>query len=269
MRNAPMPLRGDGAPPLYYRVKSVLEERIQLGELAPRSQLPSEPELCKEFGVSRGTVREALRELVTAGLVERHHGKGSFVSAKLPIVPPPLRYTGLLEDLYDQVSKVEVRSVKIDVAAGPPAILGALGLKPGTPLTIVRRDRHLDDQPFAYTINFLPTAIGERIDPAALRKYPLLRLLEERLRIKIALAEQCMRATLADADTAARLAVPIASPIMVAERLYFAPGGKPLYVAHSFYRADRYQFTIHLKRYRKAGKWRWDYQESKGSGAKT
>lgn len=268
IKNTPPPLRADGAPPLYHQVKSVLEERIHLGSLPPRSQLPSEPELCKEFGVSRGTVREALRELVDAGLVERHHGKGSFVSSQPPINPPPLKYTGLLEDLYDQVTKVEVRSVEIDVAAGPPAVLRALALDPGTPLTIVRRDRHLDDLPFAYTINFLPTAIGARIDPTALRKYPLLRLLEERLHVEIASAEQSMRATLADADTASRLTVPIASPIMLAERLYFAPGGKPLYMAHSFYRADRYQFAIHLKRYRKKGEWRWDYQASKGSGGK-
>ena len=51
--NSPTALRAEGAPPLYYQVKSVLEERIQLGSLPPRSQLPSEPALCREFGVSR------------------------------------------------------------------------------------------------------------------------------------------------------------------------------------------------------------------------
>jgi len=265
-RKSPATLRAEGAPPLYYQVKSVLEERIQLGSLPPRSQLPSEPELCREFGVSRGTVREALRELVAAGLVERYHGKGSFVTAEPPVNPQPLKYTGLLEDLYDQVTKVKVQSVEVSVVTGPPAVLQSLSLEPGAHLTVVRRDRHLDDQPFAYTINFLPTSIGELIDQSALRKFPLLRLLEERLHIEIASAEQSMRATLADAEVAARLSVPIASPIMFAERVYFAPGSKPLYMAHSFYRADRYQFTIHLKRYRKEGRWRWDYQKAKTSG---
>ncbi len=263
MRSNLIASRAEGAPPLYYRVKSLLEERIRSGSLAPRSQLPSEPDLCEEFGVSRGTVREALRELVAAGLVERHHGKGSFVSPEPAFSPPPMKYTGLLEDLYDQVTKVEVRSVEIDVRVGPPAVLHALALDPGTSLTVVRRDRHLDNQPFAYTVNFLPTDIGARIDPAALRKYPLLRVLEESLGIEIDSAEQSMRATLADADAASRLAVPIASPLMFAERLYFAHRGKPLYIAQSFYRADRYQFTVRLKRYRKEGQWRWDYQKTR------
>jgi GntR family transcriptional regulator len=263
MRNSPIAPRSENASPLYYRVKSVLEERIRSGRLAPGSQLPSESDLCTEFGVSRGTVREALRELVVSGLVDRHHGKGSFVSSEPIFVSPPMKYTGLLEDLYDQVTKVEVRSVQIDVAPGPPAVLRALALDPGTPLTIVRRDRNLDKQPFAYTINFLPTDIGERIDAPALRKYPLLRVLEQNLGIKIDSADQSIRATLAEAEITKRLSVPFASPLMFAERLYFASRSKPLYIAQSFYRADRYLFTVRLKRYREEGQWRWDYQKSR------
>jgi GntR family transcriptional regulator len=263
MRNSPIASRAENASPLYYRVKSVIEERIRSGRLAAGSQLPSESDLCEEFGVSRGTVREALRELVASGLVDRHHGKGSFVSSEPVFGSPPMKYTGLLEDLYDQVTKVEVRSVEIDVAAGPPAVLRALALDPGTRLTIVRRDRHLDNQPFAYTVNFLPTDIGARINPSVLRKYPLLRVIEQNLGIKIDSAEQSMRATLADAEVAKRLSVPFASPLMFAERLYFARRGKPLYIAQSFYRADRYQFTVRLKRYREEGQWRWDYQKSR------
>lgn len=256
--------RASGEPPLYYRVKSLLEERIRSGKLAPRSQLPSELELCQEFGVSRGTIREALRELVAAGLVQRLQGKGSFVSPSPTFSPPPLKYTGLLEDLYDQVTKVDVRSVEVEVRVGPAEVLRALKLEPGTAVTVVKRDRHLDGQPFAYTINYLPTDIGSRIDPPRLRKYPLLRVLEENLGIEIDSAEQSMRATLADAAAAARLGVPIASPLMFAERLYFARRGNPLYIANSLYRADRYQFTVHLKRYRKEGQWRWDYRTSEG-----
>jgi GntR family transcriptional regulator len=261
--NYPTASRVEDASPLYYRVKSVLEERIRSGRLTPSSQLPSEMELCEEFGVSRGTIREALRELVAAGLVDRRHGKGSFVSSEPAFGPAPIKYTGLLEDLYDQVTKVEVRSVEIDVEPAPPTILRALALDPGTLLTVVRRDRHLDNQPFAYTVNFLPTEIGAQIYVSALRKYPLLRLLEEKLGIKIDSAEQSMRATIADAEVAKRLAVPFASPLMFAERLYFVRHNRPLYIAQSFYRADRYQFTVRLKRYREEGQWRWDYQKSR------
>ncbi len=256
------PSRSESALPLYFRVMSVLEARIHSGELRPQMRLPSEGDLAREFGVSRGTVREALRELETAGLIERHQGKGSFVSDSTGSRPAPIKYTGLLEDLYDQVRKVQVRSVELETTVGPPAILAALQLPDGTPLTVVKRDRHLDGQPFAYTVNFLPTDIGGRIDPATLRREPLLRVLEERLGIEIGSAEQNMQARLADAETARLLGVPLASPVMFAERVYFTQRGKPLQVAHSVYRADRYQFSVHLKRYRKEGRWRWGYQKT-------
>jgi GntR family transcriptional regulator len=264
-KNSQAATLAENALPLYYRIKAVLEERIRSGSLAPRSQLPSESDLCREFGVSRGTVREALRDLVAAGLVERRHGKGSFVSPHPNFAPAPIKYTGLLEDLYEQVRKVTVHAVEIEVASAPAGVLKALELRPGTPLTIVHRERYLDGTPFAYTVNFLPMEIGERIDPVLLRKYPLLRILEEHLHIVIDRAEQSMHATLADAVAARRLVVPFASPVMFAERLYFEKGGKPLQIAQTFYRADRYQFTVGLSRYRKKGQWRWDYQKDTNS----
>jgi len=244
-------LDGD-ALPLYYRIKTVLEERIRSGVLEPGSQLPSEADLCREFGVSRGTVRDAVRELVQSGLVERRHGKGSFVTQDAVLASAPMKFTGLLEDLYDQVRKVQVHAVEIEVGHASSHVLQALGLPPGTTLTIVRRERHLDGAPFAFTINYLPTQIGERIDPTAL---------EEHLCIRIDRAEQTMRATLADADEARRLAIPFASPLMFAERVYFQQGDRPLQIVHSWYRADRYQFSVNLRRYRKEGKWLWDYRK--------
>lgn len=252
---------GGDALPLYYRIKSVLEERIRSGVLEPGSQLPSEADLCREFSVSRGTVRDAMRELVQSGLIERRHGKGSFVTPDPVFASSPMKFSGLLEDLYDQVSKVQARAVEIEVGHAPSHILRTLGLRPGTTLTVVRRERHLDGAPFAFTVNYLPTQIGERIDPKELRARPLLRILEERLGIRIDRAEQAMRATLADADVARRLATPFASPVMFAERVYFQQGDRPLQIAHSWYRADRYQFSVNLRRYRKEGKWLWDYRK--------
>lgn len=252
---------GGDALPLYYRIKSVLEERIRSGVLEPGSQLPSEADLCREFAVSRGTVRDAVRELVQSGLVERRHGKGSFVTLDAVFASAPMKFTGLLEDLYDQVRKVQVRAVEIEVGHASSRVLQALGLPPGATLTIVRRERHLDGAPFAFTVNYLPTQIGERIDPTALRTQPLLRILEEHLGIRIDRAEQTMRATLADADEARRLAIPFASPVMFAERVYFQQGDRPLQIVHSWYRADRYQFSVNLRRYRKEGKWLWDYRK--------
>lgn len=70
--------------PLYRQLKHILERRIRQGGYAPGQQLPTEESLCCEYGVSRITVRHALRELVVQGLVFRKPGNGTFVKHCLP-----------------------------------------------------------------------------------------------------------------------------------------------------------------------------------------
>ena len=66
--------------PLYYQVEHVIRQRIITGEYPPGSQIPSENELSHEMGVSRVTVREALRELVRENMLVKVQGKGTFVA---------------------------------------------------------------------------------------------------------------------------------------------------------------------------------------------
>lgn len=70
--------------PLYVQLKTILSEEIQSGALKPGDAMPSEYTLCKKFGLSRYTVRRALDELVKEGIIERHQGKGTFVSKHTP-----------------------------------------------------------------------------------------------------------------------------------------------------------------------------------------
>jgi GntR family transcriptional regulator len=67
------------AVPLYHQLRELLSEKIESGEWQPGKQLPSEPDLAREFGVSRATVRQAMQLLEQQGLVERIQGKGTFV----------------------------------------------------------------------------------------------------------------------------------------------------------------------------------------------
>jgi len=65
--------------PLYLQISALLTQRILSGELKAGDSLPPEPELCKEFGVARGTIRQALADLETAGYIRRERGRGTFV----------------------------------------------------------------------------------------------------------------------------------------------------------------------------------------------
>jgi DNA-binding LacI/PurR family transcriptional regulator len=69
----------DGGP-LYRRLVEDLRERIRSGRVAPGDRLPAERRLASEHDISLSTVRRALEELATGGLVERRHGAGTFVA---------------------------------------------------------------------------------------------------------------------------------------------------------------------------------------------
>lgn len=74
------PLRRDSGVPLYTQVSEILVQRILNGEWQPGMSLPAEPELCEEFGVARGTLRQALSKLENMGYVRRERGRGTFVA---------------------------------------------------------------------------------------------------------------------------------------------------------------------------------------------
>jgi len=68
--------------PLYHQLSQILREKIEQEEWKEGEQIPTELELCEEFGLSRGTVAQALRELEDEGLVYRKQGRGTFVAEK-------------------------------------------------------------------------------------------------------------------------------------------------------------------------------------------
>lgn len=74
-----MPLDLDGPEPLYRQVADVLAARIADGTYPPRRRIPSETEICEEFGIARPTARSAVHLLRGRGLVETSQGKGTFV----------------------------------------------------------------------------------------------------------------------------------------------------------------------------------------------
>ena len=71
------------ADPMYRQIAEDLRQQIESGELAPGAQLPTELELREQYDASRNTVRDAIKWLITRGLVETRPGQGTFVVEKI------------------------------------------------------------------------------------------------------------------------------------------------------------------------------------------
>lgn len=230
--------------PLYHQVTTILRHRIAQGVYVPGVPLPPENDLCQEFEVSKSTLRQAVGELVQAGLVTRGRGRGTFV------LPDALklsgqRFAGSLADLRQEVERSGVREIEIERSVPlPPRIGEALGL-PEARGTIVRRTRTMDGKPFAFTTNYLPDTYGRLITKAGLRRGSMLELLEQG-GVKVTGAVQSIRAEIAGSDVGRRVELSPDAPVLFAERVMHGAGGEPLEIVQTWYRGDAYEYTVRL-----------------------
>jgi GntR family transcriptional regulator len=251
------PLTREFGLPLYQQIQHLLRHRIGRGEYPAGSKIPSESELCRELGVSRVTVREALRELVRADMLVKVHGKGTFVAADTPHRLATVKYAGFLEDLQERVRKLRVTDVDMRPVPAPPDVATTLGLAAGSEVIRIGRSRHIDDEPFSYTVNYLPVEIGARINPKDLHTVPLLKILQMDLRIPIVRAQETIDAVPADPEVAQRLGIPVLYPVMHMQRIMYTTADRPFEIVETFYRADKYHYSVNLVRVKRKGKWTW------------
>jgi GntR family transcriptional regulator len=251
-------LRKELGVPLYHQIQHLLRHRIHNGQYRPGTQIPSEHELSGELGVSRVTLREALRELVRESLLVKIQGKGTFVNSNPPKRLAPVRYTGFLEDMQERVRKLRVAEVEILQSPASAEVKKALHLDSDTSeVTVIRRLRLIDDEPFSFTQNYLPTEIGVRIKQRDLYSMPLLKILQEDLKIPITRAKETIEAAPADPDTARRLGIPVLYPVLHMTRVMYTTGDKPFELVDIYYRADKYHYSVSMTRVKRKGRWTW------------
>ena len=251
------PLTREFDLPLYQQIHHLLRHRILTGQYAPGSKIPSESELCNDLAVSRVTVREALRALVRADMLVKVHGKGTFVAKDTPRRLQTVKYAGFLEDLQERVLKLTVTDVEMRPVAAAADVAAALGMDTGVELIRIGRLRHIDNDPFSFTVNYLPVAIGNHIRAKDLYSVPLLKILQVDLRIPIVRAQETIDAVPADPEIAQKLGISVLYPVMHMKRIMFTTGNKPFELVETFYRADKYHYSVNLVRVKRKGKWTW------------
>jgi GntR family transcriptional regulator len=142
----------------FQRLQSDLSSLI--ANTTAGERLPSEPDLARSLGVSRATLREAMRTFEAQGLIRRRQGSGTFVVGQMPVLEAGLELLESLETMADRLGlEITVSDLQIEgVAASEDTALG-LGVAVGTRLTRIRRVMREETRPVAYLVDTLPEDI--------------------------------------------------------------------------------------------------------------
>lgn len=231
---------------LYQQVKETLLAEIDAGRLQASDRVPSERELSDQYGMSRMTVRHALTQLVSEGVLYRQQGKGTFV-ARPKIRQKLIGLTSFTEDMASRGMLPGARVLTVQLVTAPYMARHALGLPENAKVIRVERLRLADGEPMALEVVHLPERFSA-VMHQSLEDASLYTLLEQQFGVRVLSATQSIEPALADAALARVLKVREAALLLLLERITFDERGEPVEFVSSHYRADRYRFIVELQR---------------------
>ena len=144
-----MVLDAENPIPLYFQLKTIIESRIAAGEFNPGDKIPSENQLCEDYGVSRTTARQAIAELVNIGKLVRTQGRGTFV-AHLHTDRMLYRLTGFSSDMKKQGFSPSSKVLDFRVLIPTFGIAKILQLNPTDAVIFFNRLRFIDENLMGY-----------------------------------------------------------------------------------------------------------------------
>jgi DNA-binding GntR family transcriptional regulator len=227
-------------------VQGELAERIDQGRLAAGTRLPSEPELAAEFGVSRATLREALRALEGQGLVRRLWGSGTYVAERTRVANSLDVNFGVSEAIRAAGMQAGTEHGRQSIGPASASEAERLGLDPGQDVLVVERVRTADGRPVVFSRDILPgTIIGDRADVAdQMLQRSIYEVLERDLRITIHHGVASFRPVRADRTIARLLGTRTGDLLLYLWQVDYADGGAAVLSSHEYHLADAFDFSV-------------------------
>jgi DNA-binding GntR family transcriptional regulator len=235
--------------PRYVSVANALTKAIADGRYPVGSTLPTEHELCDTFGISRFTVREALRQLREAGLVTRKPRTGTTVVAAERRTPYAQSLRSL-DDLLQYAADTEMRLIYIGrieisqrLAHEIPIVAGELWFH-----AIGIRYKKNDDLPVCLSRVYINPIFDDIPRRLKSRKGAIYRIIEKHHGVTVARVEQRILAVSLSRDDALHLKAKAGSPALRTIRLYYDNSGRLLEVSDSVHPGDRFSYAMTISK---------------------
>jgi GntR family transcriptional regulator len=238
----------DDPLPYYAQLKNLLMRKIESGEWKPHDKLPSEAELCEQYGVSRTVVRQSLLNLFQEGMIYHRKGKGSFVAE-------PKLTEGLFQNLIGFHEEMTARGVQLvtkvlenTVIPADDFLMSKLGLNYGDKIIKMKRLRFVAENPIVLSTSYVPYRCCPELIQCDLSSQSFYKTLENDFGLQISHGRRTIEAIEASAKEAKLLNIQPGKPLLMVESQSFLKDGTVFEFSISKHRADRSRFEAHLIR---------------------
>ena len=230
---------------LYIQLTRILSERIVSGHWEPGSKIPTEEALCKEYSVSKITVKQAINSLVSEGFLMKFQGRGTFVTGVVPEGCLNMR-TRFTEDMFGE----EVKSEKTTLFNGimPPPSDAREYLKTAEEVYYLLSKRLVGGKPVYIEESFIPSGLVADFEKLDLSRSSLYTVLQEKCSKKISKIIQTVEIARSRGRYAGYLDVRAGVPILVVHRLLLSSDNTPVAYTRFLGRSDRYKFQTEFER---------------------
>lgn len=232
--------------PLHVLVADAIRERIRSGDLPIGAPLPSESELCTEFGASRGPVRQALAQLRNEGLIETSQGRVPTVLSR------PLEHS--IDDFFSFTAWVQAtgrepgqHTIELARRVPPPYVAAKLQIAASDRAVVIVRRRSIDGLPTMLERSWYLDEVGRELFAFDTDAGSIFGGLIER-GVPLDVGTHTIDAVAANAVDAEQLDVPPGTPLLRVERLTTSNAGVALEYADDRYRTDRAKLGIRNSR---------------------
>jgi GntR family transcriptional regulator len=227
----------------FQRLQGELSQLIATSEVGER--LPAEPELAKKMGVSRATLREAMRTFEGQGLVRRKQGVGTFVVGQATVIESGLEVLESIETLAHRiglpVSMGEMNVIQIQANAEES---DALSVEESTALVKISRVIEADERPVAYLTDILPLNVIPENDLATGFTGSVLDLMLKRGTLRFSKSFTDIQAVSASAEIARKLEIQRGDVLLMFVARLYDENGVVVDYSSSYFLPGYFRFHV-------------------------
>ncbi len=233
--------------PLYFQLKNLIIEKIENGEYAPDSKIPSEQELCEIYNISRPTVRQAVTELANNGYLYKEKGKGTFVSKPKTSIDIKV-YTGFTDSILDNELTHERELVLSDIISVNNykrlAEVFKLGYNQIIDFAQISFITSHNNEVLSFNTSYIPLSLFPNIIEDVKNRKPSYDILRGKYPLLPTNTKSTLEVIYSDQKDSQFLMVQSGLPLIRIENIIYSKSGQVVEYIISKYRADKCKLTF-------------------------